>query len=159
RAPPCDGALRTFTGDHCGPSRRARAAILDGTGGRAFVRHRARARTCSAVHRSRHRPVGLRIGRCVCDSPRGHVMTTAATAARWCVLFVTAFLLLSVGGAGIVAAPVTLPALYAASATSKSRAFSVAAAVVACLTAAEAGFGVAYLGVGVGFADRYWWTM
>ena len=82
--------------------------------------------------------------------------STAATVARWFTLLVAAFLLLSMGGAGILAAPATLPLLYVASATTESRSFRITATVIAALTGVEAGFGLAC--VSVGFGSRYWWT-
>ena len=65
------------------------------------------------------------------------------------VLFAVATLLLtSVGGLGIVAAPVTLPLLFLVVRGHPTRGFRVAAAVIGALTAAELAWGVLYVLVG-----------
>ena len=64
-------------------------------------------------------------------------------------LFVVAGVLLtSIGGAGIVAAPVTLPLLFLVARRRPTRPFRVVAAVLGGLTAAELSWGLLYLGVG-----------
>ena len=64
-------------------------------------------------------------------------------------LFVVAGVLLtSIGGAGIVAAPLTLPLLFLVARRRPTRPFRVAGAVLGGLTAAELSWGLLYLTVG-----------
>lgn len=65
------------------------------------------------------------------------------------VLFaVTTLLLTSVGGLGIVAAPLTLPLLFLVVRAHPTRAFRITAAIIGGLTAAELGWGIVYVLVG-----------
>ena len=71
------------------------------------------------------------------------------TRAGGVALFVVAGLLLtSIGGAGIVAAPVTLPLLFLVARRRPTRPFRVTAAVLGGLTAAELSWGLLYLSGG-----------
>lgn len=65
-------------------------------------------------------------------------------ALRWTLIVIGAYLLLSMGGAGIVMAPVTLPALYFAARDHSGTAYRIAAAVVVGLTAAQVAWAGAY---------------
>lgn len=61
------------------------------------------------------------------------------------LLFVVAAVLLtSIGGAGIVAAPVTLPLMFVAVSRHPTLPFRIAGAVIGGLTAAELGWGLVY---------------
>lgn len=64
------------------------------------------------------------------------------------VLVVAGVLLTSIGGLGIVAAPVTLPLLVLVVRRHPSPAFRIAAGVVGGLTAAELAWGIVYLAAG-----------
>ena len=65
------------------------------------------------------------------------------------VLFtVAALLLTSIGGLGIVAAPLTLPLLFLVVRAHPTRAFRTAGALIGALTAAELGWGLVYLVAG-----------
>ena len=71
------------------------------------------------------------------------------TAVGVLVFAVTAFLATSIGGAGIVASPVTLPTMYLVVRHHPTRAFRTAAAAIGGITALEAGWAAAYvLGAG-----------
>lgn len=71
---------------------------------------------------------------------------------RWRVVgvvtFVGAALLLLTFGAGIVAAPLTLPVMFLASRRHPTRAFRLSAMIVGGLTAAEVGWAITYLSLG-----------
>jgi hypothetical protein len=64
------------------------------------------------------------------------------------VFTIAALLLTSIGGAGIVAAPVTLPVLFVVVHAHPTRPFRVAGAVIGALTAAEASWAIVYAAVG-----------
>lgn len=64
------------------------------------------------------------------------------------VLVAAGVLLTSIGGLGIVAAPVTLPLLFLVVRRRPTQAFRIAAAVIGGLTAAELAWGVVYAVVG-----------
>lgn len=66
---------------------------------------------------------------------------------------VAAFLLLSIGGDGIFAAPVTVPALILLIRTSHSRAYRVSCSVVCVLTLAEVGWFVWYSATGSPYVE------
>ena len=66
------------------------------------------------------------------------------TAAGIAVFVVVGALLTSFGGAGIVAAPVTLPLLYLVVRHHPSRGFRIAGAVIGGLTAVELSWGLLY---------------
>ncbi|MGH9227042.1 MAG: hypothetical protein ACRD2W_25430 [Acidimicrobiales bacterium] len=70
------------------------------------------------------------------------------TALGVAVFVVAAVLLTSIGGAGIVAAPVTLPALYLVVRRHPTRAFRTAGGVLGALTAAELAWGAVYIVAG-----------
>jgi hypothetical protein len=70
-------------------------------------------------------------------------VTMATSVVRGLVIVVAAVLLTSIGGAGIFASPVTVPALFVLS-RSSSQKFRMAAAIVAALTVAESMWAVAY---------------
>jgi hypothetical protein len=69
-------------------------------------------------------------------------------AATLVLLVVAALLLTSLGGAAILAAPVTLPLLYAGVRAHPTRPFRVAGALVASLTVAEVAWAGFYVLVG-----------
>ena len=65
------------------------------------------------------------------------------------VLFAVAgFLLLSVGGIGVVAAPVTLPLMFLVARRRPTRGFRIAGALIGGLTAAELAWGLVYVAAG-----------
>ncbi len=65
------------------------------------------------------------------------------------VLFVVAAVLLtSIGGAGIVAAPLTLPLMFLVVERLATRPFRIVGAVIGGLTAAELAWGLVYLAAG-----------
>jgi hypothetical protein len=61
------------------------------------------------------------------------------------VFLITGALLTSIGGLGIVAAPVTLPLLFLIVFAHPTRPFRVAGAIIGALTAAELTWGLLYL--------------
>jgi hypothetical protein len=75
---------------------------------------------------------------------------------RLVIGLVSLALLTSIGGAGIAAAPVTLPLLWWAGWTSRNAAARALLNVVAVLTAAEGAWAVAYLAFGDGSAATLW---
>lgn len=83
------------------------------------------------------------------DQPAGRTMSAwpVGKSLRLLVLALAAFLLLSMGGS-IIAAPVTLPGLFFARRSSHSRAYRIAAATVAALTAAQVTWAAVYVAVG-----------
>jgi len=66
------------------------------------------------------------------------------TAVGVVVFVVAALLLTSIGGLGIAAAPVTLPAMYLVVRHHRTPSFRAAGAVLGALTAAELAWGVVY---------------
>lgn len=64
------------------------------------------------------------------------------------VFIVSAFLLTSIGGAGIVASPVTLPLMYVVTRARPSRAFLYAGLIIGTLTAFEGGWGFGFVVLG-----------
>ena len=70
------------------------------------------------------------------------------TAVGIVVFVVAGALLTSFGGAGIVAAPVTLPLLYLVVSHHPSRGFRIAGAVIGGLTAVELSWGLVYAAAG-----------
>lgn len=80
-------------------------------------------------------------------------MSAASTSAPERILYVLLFvmasmLLTSIGGLGIVAAPVTLPLMILAVLRHPSRAFRVAGALIGGLTAAQLTWGLVYIVAG-----------
>ena len=61
------------------------------------------------------------------------------------VFVVSAFLLTSIGGAGMVASPITLPLMYVFTGRRRSRAFLNAGLIIGTLTAFEGGWGLGYV--------------
>jgi hypothetical protein len=61
------------------------------------------------------------------------------------VFVVSAALLTSIGGLGIVASPVTLPLIYVIVRSHPTRAFRIAGVIVGGATALEGGWGIGYL--------------
>lgn len=61
------------------------------------------------------------------------------------VFLITGVLLTSIGGLGIVAAPVTLPLLFLVVFAHPTRPFRVAGAIIGALTAAELTWGLVYV--------------
>ena len=66
------------------------------------------------------------------------------------VFVVAALLLTSIGGAGIVAAPITLPAIYLVVRRHPTTAFKVAGVVIGGLTLLEVAWAVVYLSTSIG---------
>ena len=66
------------------------------------------------------------------------------------IFLVAGVLLTSIGGLGIAAAPVTLPAMYLVVREHPTRPFRTAGALLGALTAAELAWGVAYVLAGDG---------
>jgi hypothetical protein len=73
---------------------------------------------------------------------------TAIRAAGIALFLLTALLLTSVGGLGIVAAPVTLPLMYLVVRSNPTPPFRVAGGLIGGLTAAELAWGLVYLAAG-----------
>ena len=74
-------------------------------------------------------------------SPTVRVLGTA-------VFVVSAFLLTSMGGAGMVASPITLPLMYVLTRQRRSRAFLNAGLIIGTLTALQGGWGLGYVVLG-----------
>jgi hypothetical protein len=74
-------------------------------------------------------------------------------AATILLFLVSAFLLASLGGAAIVAAPVTLPLLYVAVRRHPTKPFRVTGGIIGALTILEVGWATAYVVVG---EDQPW---